>query len=140
MPQAVARHHRAVWAPPELKQKWLDDTRHELRSAALTRLVEWQLDAAMFGDRGWVGYTCRHPRTAGMTLGSLDSFETVARFDRAKQGRSREGEDEGRYRALSVLVMSEFPARLCELRRLGMERGEEYLLTAFMATVTILHE
>ncbi|KAK7750810.1 hypothetical protein SLS62_007209 [Diatrype stigma] len=143
VPPAVARHHRATWASPELKQKWLDDTRRELRSPALALSVEWQLDGSMFGERGWVGYTCRHPRTAEMTLESLDSFDVIAGFDQDTLGREEEEEEERgkyKYRALSVLVMSEFPARLCELRSRGEERGEEYLLTAFMATVTILHE
>ncbi len=161
-PHAIIRHHHAAWACPEaLRRKWLDDARRGLGGAGgddeLARSVEWRLDRAMFRERGWVGYTCRHPRPAGMGLGELDRPETIARFDRlgASSGgggggggnndndRAEKvgwGGEKRRYRDLSVLVMAEFPARLRELGRLGRGHGEEYLLTAFMTTVTILHE
>ncbi|RYP36434.1 hypothetical protein DL767_003397 [Monosporascus sp. MG133] len=109
--------------------RWLDDTRREIGNE-FARSLEWQLDGAMFRERGWVGYTCRHPR-GEMELDDLDTFETIARYDARK---------EGRYRTMSILVMAEFPARLRDLREQGREEGEEYLLTAFMTAVTLLHE
>lgn len=76
-----------------------------------------------------------------MGLEEIDVFETIVGFDRrATSEDSSHGGRKQKYRSLSVLVMAEFPARLQELRRVGREGGEEYLLTAFMATVTILHE
>jgi hypothetical protein len=36
--------------------------------------------------------------------------------------------------------MKEYVSRLRELRMLGLFGGEEYLFTAFMAAVTLLHE
>lgn len=140
-PQPIPRHHRASWTSRDLKRKWLDDTRNALKSAELARSLDWQLDTDMFREKGWVGYTCRHPRSAEMGLEEIDAFETIVGFDRrATSEDSSHGGRKQKYRSLSVLVMAEFPARLQELRRAGREGGEEYLLTAFMATVTILHE
>lgn len=46
----------------------------------------------------------------------------------------------GKGRLMTVLVMEEYTTRMCELARQGREGGEEYLLTAFMMAVTMLHE
>ncbi|KAJ2985045.1 hypothetical protein NUW58_g5743 [Xylaria curta] len=95
------------------------------------KLIQWQIDEEMFQQRGWNGYTCRHPR-GDLPLSELDRYETIKRFDSVSLHE--------RSRNLTILVMAEYPARLAELRRQGKARGEEYLLTAFMTTVTILHE
>ncbi|RWA10030.1 hypothetical protein EKO27_g5084 [Xylaria grammica] len=95
------------------------------------KLIQWQLDEDMFKERGWNGYTCRHPR-GDLPLSEIDKYETIKKFDSIS---SHEGS-----RNLTILVMAEYPARLAELRHQGKARSEEYLLTAFMATVTLLHE
>ncbi|KAI0421166.1 hypothetical protein F5X98DRAFT_293311 [Xylaria grammica] len=95
------------------------------------KLIQWQLDKDMFQERGWNGYTCRHPR-GDLPLSEIDKYETIKKFDSISP---HEGS-----RNLTILVMAEYPARLAELRRQGKAKNEEYLLTAFMATVTLLHE
>ncbi|KAI0171863.1 hypothetical protein GGR52DRAFT_573017 [Hypoxylon sp. FL1284] len=128
-PQTIVRHHRAPWATPEHACAWLGAARRRLEGP-VTRALAWRLDADMYREKGWVGYTCRHPR-GDLALDELDRPETIAWWDR-RQG--------GRCRNLTLLVADEFPARLAELRSQGRECGEEYLLTAFMAAVTLLHE
>ncbi|RYP54672.1 hypothetical protein DL768_000608 [Monosporascus sp. mg162] len=66
-----------------------------------------------------------------MELDDLDTFETVAKYD---------ARNEGRYRAMSILVMAEFPAHLRDLREQEREDGEEYLSAAFMTALTLLHD
>ena len=139
-PPAIARRHRAPWAGPEQRRQWLDGARRELgREGALARSLEWQLEADMFRERGWVGYTCRHRRRPlALGLDELDDPEAIARSDDAGRRSGR------RYRDMTILVMAEFPARLRELRASSAPppeaRGGESLLTAFMAAVAILHE
>ena len=141
----IARRHRAPWAGPELRRTWFDATRRALGHGSqdgseFTRSLEWQLDASMFRERGWVGYTCRHrrdPRTT--TLEELDDHDIIAQSDDVGRSRGR------RYRDVTVLVMAEFPARLRELGAVADAAtsggtGGEFLLTAFMTTITILHE
>jgi hypothetical protein len=129
-PQTViVRHHRAPWATPELRRSCMTETAAELRRCGgASESVAWQLDGEMLQKRGSVDYTCRHVRQQGM---ELDDPETVCVWDRW----ARNGEDR-RERALTLLLMTEYPARLRELPR----DGEEYLLTTFMAAVTMLHE
>lgn len=43
-------------------------------------------------------------------------------------------------RCMTILVMKEYASRLQMLRQLGRFGDEEYLFTAFMAAVTLLHE
>ncbi|KAI1633413.1 hypothetical protein F4809DRAFT_655194 [Biscogniauxia mediterranea] len=129
-PKTIVRHHRAPWATPEQKRKWLITTQRRLRNEVASSIT-WQLDADMYPKRGWVGYTCKHPR-GNLSLDELDRYETIRKFDRSCRDR--------RYRDLTVLVTAEYPRRLAELRRRGLAHGEEYLLTAFMTTITILHE
>ncbi len=43
-------------------------------------------------------------------------------------------------RLMTVFIMKEYASRLCALRRLGKVGEEDYLCTAFMAAVTMLHE
>lgn len=93
--------------------------------------VTWQLDAEMYREKGWVGYTCRHPRSE-LPLDQLDQYEAIEWWDK--------GCEDPRWRNLSILLTAEFPARMAELRRQGREHSEVYLLTAFMTAVTILHE
>ncbi|KAI2624239.1 hypothetical protein GGR54DRAFT_595588 [Hypoxylon sp. NC1633] len=128
-PRSIVRHHRAPWATAEVQDEWVRDA--EARLARMRETVEWRLDGDLFPERGWVGYTCRHPRR-GMRLDELDRYETIRQWD----GRCGDG-GAGH---LTVMVAAEFPARLAELRRRGEELGEEFVLTAFMAAVTILHE
>ncbi|KAH8680856.1 hypothetical protein BX600DRAFT_520062 [Xylariales sp. PMI_506] len=124
----IVRHHRAAWATPEIKSKWLHEARAELRDS-LPECIEWQLDAKMLKEKGWLGYACRHPRD-GMSLGKLDEYETVKRFDDVcKKARRKQ-------RKMTLLLMTEYPQKLRDLPK----DSEEYLLTAFMAAVTILHE
>lgn len=94
-------------------------------------MVQWQIDYDIFQKKGWNGYTCRHPRRS-FHLDDLDKHETIEKFDSFSLHE--------RSRNLTILVMAEYPARMMELRGQGKEQSEEYLLTAFMATVTILHE
>ncbi|KAI1489358.1 hypothetical protein F5X96DRAFT_683973 [Biscogniauxia mediterranea] len=129
-PKTIVRHHRAPWATPEQKRKWLITTQRRLRNEVASSIT-WQLDADMYPERGWVGYTCKHPR-GNLALDELDRYETIRKFDRSCRDR--------RYRDLAVLVTAEYPRRLAELRRRGLAHGEEYLLTAFMTMITILHE
>jgi len=110
----------------------LESARVEL-SSALPRCIVWQLDADMFREKGWVGYTARHPRT-GTGFQGLDAPETIEKWDRLTHMIN------AKYRSLAVMVMQEYPARLRELRRFGLEDTEEYIFTAFMAAVTVLHE
>ncbi|KAI1083499.1 hypothetical protein F5B20DRAFT_595500 [Whalleya microplaca] len=129
-PRTIVRHHRAPWATSQLRDEWLESTRSQLRNE-MARAITWQLDEEMFRARGWVGYTCRHPR-GDLGLDELDAYETIEKFDRSCKDK--------RYRNMTILLTAEFPMRLAQLRRQGQEHGEEYLLTAFMTAVTILHE
>ncbi|KAI1409662.1 hypothetical protein F5Y13DRAFT_203315 [Hypoxylon sp. FL1857] len=130
VPQTIVRHHCAPWASPEVKEEWNSTAEEQLRNEMASALT-WELDADMFREQGWAGYTCRHPR-CGLPLDQLDKYETIEWWDR--------GCEDDRWRNMSILMTAEFPMRLAELRRQGKERSEEYLLTAFMTTVTILHE
>ncbi|KAI1327136.1 hypothetical protein F5Y16DRAFT_421142 [Xylariaceae sp. FL0255] len=130
IPQSIVRHHRAPWASDDHKRQWKDSTRALLK-VDMPGLIHWQLDREIFPKNGWNGYTCRHPR-GDLPLSELDKYETIEKFDSICLHE--------RYRSLTILLTSEFPARLAELRRQGKADGEEYLLTAFMTTVTILHE
>ncbi|KAK8042594.1 hypothetical protein PG994_013077 [Apiospora phragmitis] len=56
-PYAIARHHKAPWASPEQRKLWLDKASQEI-SQGLTKSITWQLDADMFSQKGWSGYTC----------------------------------------------------------------------------------
>ncbi|KAI0484663.1 hypothetical protein GGR56DRAFT_680300 [Xylariaceae sp. FL0804] len=129
-PEIIVRHHRAPWATPELRRQWLDVTRSLLKGE-LAESIRWELDGKMFQEKGWVGYTCRHPR-GQLPLEELDRYETIERSD-------REGPRDSP-RKMTILVAEEYPRRLGELRHQGGAGTEEYLLTAFMAAVTILHE
>ncbi|KAI0022687.1 hypothetical protein F4780DRAFT_161970 [Xylariomycetidae sp. FL0641] len=129
-PRTIVRHHRASWATVEVKRGWVDSTRKQMKTE-IARSVRWELDEEMFRERGWNGYTCRHPRQ-GLPLIELDRYETIAKFDQACGDR--------KCRNMTILLMAEYPKRLAELRRQGKSQSEEYLLTAFMTTVTILHE
>ncbi|KAI0398398.1 hypothetical protein F5Y17DRAFT_453970 [Xylariaceae sp. FL0594] len=117
-PASIVRHHQAHWATKEKRARWVGIARDALKNE-FPKLIQWQIDHEMFGKKGWNGYTCRHPR-GELGLDELD-----------RHGRSRN---------LTILVMAEHPARMAELRRQGKSDSEEYLMTAFMATVTILHE
>ncbi|KAK8079955.1 hypothetical protein PG997_007773 [Apiospora hydei] len=104
-------------------------------SHGIAKSITWQLDADMFSQKGWSGYTCRHRRdNPFIPLGKLDSYAAIEAGDRAcrEQGLSQ--------RHLTVLLMAEYPARLSDPRKKGLGESEEYLLTAFMASITILHE
>lgn len=138
-PKAIARHHRAPWVTPQLAKMWLDATAYELRTV-IPECVQWKLDVEIFPARGWVGYTCRYSRgpqkrgISGLETAALDYPEAIRVSDeraRAKGARSR---------FLTVLVMEGYASRMRVLRRLGLVGGEEYLCTAFMAAVTMLHE
>ncbi|KAI0803967.1 hypothetical protein GGR55DRAFT_339760 [Xylaria sp. FL0064] len=129
-PHSIVRHHRMYGATREKKTKWEDSARDTLRND-LPKLVQWQLDENIFQERGWNGYTCRHPR-GDLSSSEIDKYETIEKFDNICPHKGS--------RNLTILITTEFPARLAELRRQGKARSEEYLLTAFMATVTILHE
>ncbi|OTA93028.1 hypothetical protein M434DRAFT_73793 [Hypoxylon sp. CO27-5] len=130
VPRTIVRHHRAAWATPEIKEEWNSTAGKQLRNEMANALT-WELDRDMFREKGWAGYTCKHPR-CGLPLDRLDEYETIEWWDRGC-------EDNG-WRNMSILMTAEFPMRLAELRRQGKQRSEEYILTAFMATVTILHE
>ncbi|KAI6091354.1 hypothetical protein F4821DRAFT_200353 [Hypoxylon rubiginosum] len=130
VPKTIVRHHRASWATPEHTDEWTRDTKRQLEGKMADALT-WQLDADMHREKGWVGYTCRHPRCE-LPLDELDRYENIEWWDR--------GYEESRWRKLTILLTTEFPARMAELRRQGKDHSEEYLLTAFMATMTILHE
>ena len=135
-PYSIARHHKASWASPETRKFWLDRASRNM-SHGIAKSVTWQLDADMFLRKGWSGYTCRHRRNSSsipIPLDELDSYATIEAEDRAcrEQGLSQ--------RHLTILLMAEYPVRLRELREKGDGSSEEYMFTAFMAAVTILHE
>lgn len=65
---------------------------------------------------------------------TLDRSLTIWAGDEAAREKGEKG------RLMTVLVMEEYTTRMCELARQGREGGEEYLLTAFMMAVTMLHE
>ena len=134
-PYSIARHHKASWVSPEQKKCWLNRASREM-SHGLANTVSWQLDADMFSRKGWSGYTCRQRRSSPSQapLDELDSHATIEAEDRAcrEQGLSQ--------RHLTILLMTEYPARLRELNEKGDGCDEEYMITAFMAAVTILHE
>lgn len=126
--KTIVRHHRADWATEELKRSWVIEASEELKRG-LSRSIEWQLDPDMFKTKGWVGYSCRHPRN-DLPLEELDARDIIEEWDhRAKRAHRKE-------RKLTLLVMTEFPNRLKELPN----NSEEYLLTAFMTAITIVHE
>ncbi|KAI0848315.1 hypothetical protein F5Y00DRAFT_262699 [Daldinia vernicosa] len=129
-PRTIVRHHRAPWASSQLKSRWTRDAESKLKGE-MSNSLRWELDEDMFRERGWAGYTCRHPRN-GQALDELDKYETIRRWDKKCENR--------RHRNLSILVTAEFPKRLAQLRCEGKEQSEEYLLTAFMTAVTLLHE
>ncbi|KAI1806163.1 hypothetical protein F4811DRAFT_169433 [Daldinia bambusicola] len=130
VPRTIVRHHRAAWASPHLKGRWTRIAESKLRGE-MSNSIRWELDEDMFRERGWAGYTCRHPRN-GQTLEELDKYETIRRWDRKFENRRR--------RNMSILVSAEFPKRLAQLRCEGKGQSDEYLLTAFMTAVTLLHE
>ncbi|KAI0192477.1 hypothetical protein F4808DRAFT_376561 [Astrocystis sublimbata] len=130
IPCSIVRYHTASWATPRIQSKWRQHTRDKL-SIQFPKLIKWQIDGIMFQQKGWNGYTCRHPR-GDLPLDDIDQYENIKTFDEQSPDQD--------LRSLTILIMAEFPARLAELRRKGEAQGEEYLLTAFMATVTILHE
>ncbi|KAK0645659.1 hypothetical protein B0T16DRAFT_328262 [Cercophora newfieldiana] len=135
-PEVIVRHHRAAWATPRLVRAWLSTTDWELRSN-LPSYVQWQLNESMFSSFGWVGYTCRHQQAREMSAEDTplrDRPDAIMAAD--KEARERGATS----RFLTVLIMKEYVFRLCELRRLGRLGREEYLFTAFMAAVTVLHE
>ena len=138
-PKVIARHHRAAWLSPQLAKVWLDATAHELRTT-VPNCVQWKLDTEIFPTRGWVGYTCRY--SPGPQKGGLSGSETAALdFPEAIRVSDERARTRGaRSRLLTVLVMEGYASRLRALRRLGLVGGEEYLCTAFMAAVTMLHE
>lgn len=129
-PRSIVRYHRDPLVPRAKQKKWIRSTREIVRKE-LPKLVQWQIDEDMFQQRGWNGYTCRHPK-GELPLSEIDQYETIKEFDGLSL---HEGS-----RNLTILVTAEYPARLAELRRQGKARSEEYLITAFMTTVTILHE
>ncbi|KAI0966848.1 hypothetical protein F4678DRAFT_475551 [Xylaria arbuscula] len=129
-PYSIVRRHGAYGATREQKRKWRESARDALQND-LPKLVQWQVDKEIFQQRGWNGYTCRHPR-GDLPLSEIDKYETIEKFDSIS---AHEGS-----RSLTILLAAEFPARLAELRRQGKAQSEEYLLTAFMAAVTMLHE
>ncbi|KAI0183204.1 hypothetical protein EV127DRAFT_353192 [Xylaria flabelliformis] len=129
-PRSIVRHRRTPWATSKKQAKWRRLTRSMLRNEC-PKLIQWQIDEDIFKHKGWNGYTCRHPR-AGMPLNEIDEYETIQKFDRISPHRGS--------RDLTILLTAEYPARLAELRHQGKAWSEEYLLTAFMTTVTLLHE
>lgn len=129
-PRSIVRHHRNPLVPRAKQRKWICSTREIIRKE-LPKLIQWQIDEDMFQQRGWNGYTCRHPK-GELPLSEIDQYETIKEFDSLSL---HEGS-----RNLTILVTAEYPARLAELRRQGKAQSEEYLITAFMTTVTILHE
>ncbi|KAJ8128285.1 hypothetical protein O1611_g5350 [Lasiodiplodia mahajangana] len=129
-PHSIVRHHRDPPVPRARQEKWMRSTREVLRND-FPKLVQWQVDEEIFHQNGWNGYTCRHPR-GNLPLSEVDKYETIEEFDNLSL---HEGS-----RNLTILIMAEYPARLAELRREGKVQSEEYLITAFMLTVTILHE
>ncbi|KAH9908767.1 hypothetical protein F4778DRAFT_777045 [Xylariomycetidae sp. FL2044] len=140
-------HAQAETRKKKKKKEWLDLTARELRDGALPGRLTWQLDADMFRRKGWVGYTCRHPAIMmtkttemAMRLDELDRPEVIAEADRRCAAQAQAQAGGVPCRELTVLVMVEYPARMAALRRSGRTGGEEYLFTAFMAAVTILHE
>ncbi|KAI1133122.1 hypothetical protein F5Y10DRAFT_229440 [Nemania abortiva] len=129
-PHSIVRHYRDPPVPRVKQKRWMRSTRDVLRNE-FPKLVQWQIDEDIFRQKGWNGYTCRHPR-GNLPLSEVDRYETIEEFDKLSL---HDGS-----RNLTILVMAEYPARLAELRREGKARSEEYLITAFMLTVTILHE
>ncbi|KAI1461364.1 hypothetical protein F4805DRAFT_279907 [Annulohypoxylon moriforme] len=129
VPRSIVRHHRATWASEEVKAEWIITAEDQIRNR-MAKSLTWQLDTEMFSEKGWVGYTCRHPRN-GLALDEIDRYETIQEWDK---------KCEDGWRNQTILVTAEFPKRLMELRRQGKEDGEEYLLISFMAAITLLHE
>lgn len=129
-PHSIVRHDRAYRATRENRNRWRAIAQDILQND-IPDLIQWQIDQDIFQERGWIGYTCRHPK-GDLPLSEIDNYETIKRFDSVCP---RQGS-----RNLTILVTAEYPTRLAELRRQGKAETEEYLLTAFMATVTMLHE
>ncbi|KAK4449928.1 hypothetical protein QBC34DRAFT_298285 [Podospora aff. communis PSN243] len=135
-PEVIVRHHRAAWATPRLIKAWISTTDRELRTN-LPKYVQWQLNDNIFAEFGWVGYTCRHYRAREWTAGDTPLRERPEDIIEADEAYRRQGATN---RPLTVLVMKEYVSRLRELRTIGLFGREEYLFTAFMAAVTLLHE
>ncbi|KAK0744148.1 hypothetical protein B0T18DRAFT_328670 [Schizothecium vesticola] len=134
-PSVIPRHHISpTLADPRTKKKWHASTARDLE-VRLARQICWQLDPDMFREKGWVGYTCRHRGEQMVALdATLDRPSMIHAGDEAARERGEKG------RLMTVLVMEEYTTRMCELARQGRGGGEEYLLTAFMMAVTVLHE
>ncbi|XDG09532.1 hypothetical protein ABKA04_009147 [Annulohypoxylon sp. FPYF3050] len=129
VPRSIVRYHRAAWASEEVKGEWISIAEKQMRGK-MARSLTWQLDDEMFPEKGWVGYTCRHPRD-GLPLDEIDKYETIQEWDK----KSKDG-----WRNQTILLTAEFPRRLAELRLQGKEDSEEYLMTSFMAAINMLHE
>ncbi|KAH6658998.1 hypothetical protein BKA67DRAFT_529186 [Truncatella angustata] len=125
--RTVVRHHRAEWATPDLRRTWVAEAAEELR-LGLARSIEWQLDANMFKRKGWTGYTCRHPR-GHTSLDEIDEHRLIKEWDRRAR---MEG---SKHRNLTLMLMTEYPERMSKLPK----DSEEYLLTAFMTAITMVH-
>ncbi|KAK3319301.1 hypothetical protein B0H66DRAFT_640535 [Apodospora peruviana] len=121
-PAVIVRHHRASWATSKLARKWLASTAHELRTV-LPQYIQWQLDPDMFRFEN-----------GPAAIEALDHPETIRTMDEV----AYQGGATGCF--MSVLVMKEYVSRLSVLRRSGRFGGEEYMFTAFMVAVTVLHE
>ncbi|KAI0529840.1 hypothetical protein GGR58DRAFT_509123 [Xylaria digitata] len=128
-PCSIAKHTRVSRMTREKQTYRWSFAQNTLRND-ISKSIKWQIDKDIFKERGWNGYTCRHPR-GDLPLSEIDKYETIQKFDNNSHKGSRN---------LTILVMAEYSTRLAGLRRQGEAQGEEYLLTAFMATVTILHE
>lgn len=133
-PYNIARHHRATWASPGQRNSWLDKASQEM-SQNMAKSITWQLDADMFAQKGWSGYTCRH-RCSNPPI-SLDELDRYAAIEAADHECTEQSLSQ---RHLAILLMAEYPARLRELAENGHGDSVEYLLTAFMTAITILHE
>lgn len=126
---AIVRHYRTPWATPDMRRKWREDAVEKLRTT-VAEAITWQLDENMFKEKRWLGYTCRHVRGPKIPLSEVDSPYIIEQYD----GTCRyEGQTQ---RRLSLLLSAEYAHKLRSLLR----RGGECLVTAFNATVTILHE
>ncbi|KAH8884756.1 hypothetical protein GQ53DRAFT_661004 [Thozetella sp. PMI_491] len=138
-PDIIVRHFDNPGIPPSLQRRWLRATSYKLQTE-LPKQIVWHLDGTIFDTNGWVGYTCRHPRRGNhnegqvLSVPELDRKETIEACDAQGKAEGASG------RSLTVLVMRQYAARLMHLRKLGRFGGEEYILTAFMAAVTLLHE
>ncbi|KAJ2895894.1 hypothetical protein MKZ38_006050 [Zalerion maritima] len=100
------------------------------------------VDATNDGEGGGGGGDAKVIAVQGLPVRrKCETLEMIRQWDGELLAKARrERSLPPKYRSLQVLVMREYAERLAKLERCGRKGGEEWLCTAFLAAVTMLHE